>query len=181
MTDFSAVTHHIDVAGQELAALTQRLYAGQLNLAQWEAAAAGVLKDAHLSASAAARGIDGMGSVEFGRVGGNLGDEFRWLSRFADDVAAGRVSEAQALARIQQYANASQQAYWSEFGRQAKVLTGLPRLDQVPCDGKTRCRGNCNCELTSDENGLHWNLRAGESCPDCMALAAGSPYRPGNL
>jgi hypothetical protein len=152
MPDFDAVTRHIETASQELAALTRQLYAGQINVAQWQAAGASVLKDAHLSASAAARGISGMGSVEFGRVGGTLADEYRFLNGFAVDIANGSVSEAQALARINQYASASKQAYWREY-----------------------------TQMTARNEVVWWELNPGESCGDCMSLAAGSPYKPSDL
>lgn len=152
MPDFDAVTRHIEAAGQELAALTRQLYAGSLDVAQWQAASASVLKDAHLSASAAARGVSGVGSVEFGRVGGNLGHEFSFLHRFADDIASGKVSEAQALARINQYARSSQQAYWNEY----KLMTARNEV-------------------------IWWELHPGESCNGCKSLAAGSPYKSGEL
>lgn len=175
------VRQHISEAQAELQALTQRLYSGEIGLEQWEAAAATVIKDAHLANSAAAVGADSMSSVEYGRVGGNLADEYNFLADFADAINSGDISEAQALARINQYGQAAQQSYWSEYGRQAETLAGLPSLNQVPGDGGTRCHGNCNCELSNEDDGIHWNLNPGENCDDCVALAAGGPYRPGNL
>lgn len=152
MPDFDTVTRHIEAASQELAALTRQLYAERITLAQWQAASASVLKDAHLASSAAARGIDGMGSVEFGRVGGTLADEYRFLNGFAVDIANGSVSEAQALARINQYANNTQQAYWREY----KLMVARNEV-------------------------VWWELHAGESCNGCKSLAAGSPYKSGDL
>lgn len=152
MPDFDAVTRHIETASQELAALTRSLYADRITLAQWQAASASVLKDAHLSASAAARGISGMGSTEFGRVGGALADEYRFLNGFAVDISNGTVSEAQALARINQYANASKQAYWREYK-----------------------------QMTARNEVVWWELNPGESCNGCKSLAAGSPYKAGDL
>lgn len=171
-------------AGEELAALTQQLYAGTITLEAWEISVAAAIKDAHLvSGIFGAGGTAEVGAGGFGRIGGNLADEFKYLHNFAEQIAAGDISEAQALARIQQYASASEQAYWREFGDAASrpEWEGLPELNQVPRDGDTACLGNCNCSLTEDEDGLHWNLNPGESCGDCEALAAGGPYRPGNL
>lgn len=44
-----------------------------------------------------------------------------------------------------------------------------------------RLTGSANeaAALTSDpETEIHWHLHAGESCPDCVRIAAGSPYTP---
>lgn len=149
-TTFDPVADHIAEAQRELEALTRQLYAGRIDLDEWENAAAGVLKDLHLSASTYARGgVVDMGQREFGRVGGALADEYRFLHGFAGDIQDGKLTEAQALARIDQYGKAGQQAYWREYSQM--------------------------------RNEVWWVLQPGESCGDCMSLAAGSPYKPGQL
>ncbi len=171
-------------ANDGLAALTRDLFSGKITLEQWEVSTASLIKDAHVANGIfGAGGTADVGAAGFGRMGGNLADEFRYLNNFAEGIRAGDVSEAQAVARIQQYGNATEQAYWREFGDAADrpEWDGLPELNQVPRDGDTQCLGNCNCELREDGDGLHWDLNPGESCPDCEALAAGGPYRPGNL
>lgn len=178
------LTRHAEAAQQELADLTRRLYAGELNTAQWELAVSDVLKDGHLAQAAfGGGGRANLGAVEFGRVGGNLGDEYRHLHNFAEQIARGEVSEATALSRINQYGNAVEQAYWREWGRaqDRPEWRGLPVLNQVPRDGRTQCHGNCGCYLDPREDGLYWVLGVENNCPDCPPLAAGSPYRPGNL
>jgi hypothetical protein len=171
----------VDAAGDELASLTRALYAGRLNLSQWSTSIAATLKDAHLANSlVAVGGADNLGPANYGRAGGTLADEYRHLYDFAQAIADGDVSEAQALARAQQYARASQQAYWREYAQREMrpEWSGLPVLKNAPRDGRTQCHGNCNCQLRTDEDGIHWELFPGESCPDCQALAAGGPYRP---
>lgn len=171
-------------AKEELAALTHALYRGDITLPQWETAATSIIKDAHIAnGTFGAGGKDVIGSAGYGRIGGNLADEYRFLNNFAEAIKAGEVSEAQAVARIQQYGSASQQAYWREFGDRADrpAWDGLPALNQVPRDGGTKCKGHCNCEITEHSDGLHWDLKPGESCEDCEALNAGGPYRPGKL
>jgi hypothetical protein len=171
-------------ASDGLANLTRDLYAGKITLAQWGISVAGVIKDAHV-----ANGVFGAGGVRqvgvdgFLRIGGNLVDEFKHLFDFAMGIRAGDVSEAQALARIQLYGSASEQAYWREIGDAADrpEWGGLPELNQVPKDGGTQCLSNCNCQIRDAEDGLHWDLYPGESCDACEALAAGGPYRPGKL
>jgi hypothetical protein len=161
---------HVAGTFDTLDVLTRRLYNGQLTLAQWQIAVASELKDAHLAQSMyAVGGKTNMGAVEFGRVGGTLADEYRFLANFADDIAVGRVSQAQALARIKQYGKATQQSYWREFAQasEGQILWVLHpaehcvdcialagdspftrnTLPTFPGAGATQCRGNCNCTL----------------------------------
>jgi hypothetical protein len=171
-------------SSQTLEQLTKQLYGGDITLQQWELSIAAELKDAHLANAMFARGgRSAMNNQALGRVGGNLADEFRWLSQFADGVADGSVSQAQAVSRIGQYGKACEQAYQREWAAQRRKpeWNGLTRLNQVPRDGDTQCFGNCNCQLEEREDGIHWVLYPGESCDDCEALAAGGPYQPGRV
>lgn len=137
---------HSDATHSMLESLTQRLYAGQLQTSQWQAAVAQELKSAHLAqAMFAAGGRANMNNAAWGRVGQTLKEQYGFLNRFAQQIAAGQVSEAQALARIQMYGNAATQSYWSEY---AERSTGQ----------------------------LEWQLSAAEHCAGCVSNANGSPY-----
>ncbi len=134
-----------------LEGLTNQLYAKQITLAQWQLGVASELKDAHLAqAMFGAGGRANMTFVEFGRVGQTLREQYSFLNKFAADIAAGRQSQAQALARIRQYGNASAQSYYAEYVE--------------------RRTGN-----------IYWRTTALESCPTCLAYAAGSPYTKSTL
>lgn len=173
-----------EASSRTLEQLTRQLYGGRISLQQWELAVAAELKDAHLANAMFARGgQSAMNSQALGRVGGNLADEFRWLQKFAEGIADGRVSEASAINRIGNYGRACEQAYTREWALQRRRAEwrSLPRLNQVPRDGKTQCKGGCNCEITEHDDGLHWDLNPGETCDDCRALATGGPYQPGRV
>ena len=175
------VDRHI-AAGQELMqALTKRYYAGEISLAEWKLATAAELRDMHSAfAMLGAGGRDNMTASMWGRVGGNLSDEYRHLQQFAEAIGNETVSEAQALARITQYGNSSKQAYWDVFKETAAPAENpdLPLLTNSPRDGGTQCRGNCNCEIVPHADGsADWVLHDGEHCDDCEALASGGPYR----
>lgn len=180
---YEEVQRHIEGMANTLQGLTQSLYAGDMGVAEWQAAVAQQLKNGWLSSAMyAVGGRDNMTAAEFGRVGGGLSHEFGFLSNFASQIANGKISEAQALPRIQQYADAARQAYYDEWARQRDnpEWGDLPRLKQVPGDGGTRCRGNCGCQLIETEDGIVWDMDSSiENCPDCEALANGSPYRYG--
>lgn len=147
----SELERHVSATFDALEGLTRRMYAQDITLTQWQASVASELKDAHLAQAMFARGGKAnMGAAQFGRVGATLRDEYGFLAAFADDIAAGRVSEAQALARIRQYGRATRQSYWNEY--------------RIASPGM-----------------VAWRLNPAEHCPDCLALAAGSPYRADQL
>lgn len=154
----------------ELDTLTRQMYAGNISVQQWQVSVAQSLSDAHLAQSMfAVGGRANMTQANWGRVGGVLRDEYRYLSRFANDIASGRVSEAQALARIQQYGNATYQSYWREYAHTSSgllywrlspaehcgdclTLSGdspytAQTIPTYPGAGQTTCRGNCRCYL----------------------------------
>lgn len=144
---------HQEVTVQAIQDYTNQLYSGAINVSQWQVAVASELKDSHLAQAMFAVGGKGnMTQANYGRVGGTLADEYRYLSNFASDIVAGRVSEAQAVARVAQYGQATQQSYHREF-----------------------------VEATPDGMVIYWNLNPADHCGDCVSLASGSPYSPGDL
>jgi hypothetical protein len=154
--------------------LTNQLYSGSITIEQWQIASAQLLKDAHLAeAMFAVGGKANLNAATLARLRDTLRKEFGFLDQFAKDIASGSVSEAQALARINQYANAVQQSYWNEYKQASEVIywnlgttekhcgvcpdlaAGSPYkpqdLHQVPGDGSTPCRGNCDCTLSREK------------------------------
>lgn len=156
--------------------LTNSLYSGQITVQQWQLAVASELKDAHLAqAIYAVGGKLNMTQANYGRVGGVLRDEYRYLTNFAQQIANGQISQAEAISRIRQYGNATQQSYWREFVEAStgeldwvlgvadhchpsagkygcvELAMGSPyTVDTIPTypgAGETTCHGNCNCTV----------------------------------
>jgi len=96
-----------------------------------------------------------------------IANQVKYLDKFAADLKAGNMTMAQAQARADLYAGAVRGGYYE---------ARYPSLNQVPGDGQTVCLGNCKCTLDERDKGIYWTLNAGESCADCQAMAAGSPY-----
>lgn len=141
------------VPAADFQALTRQWYGGQVTTAQWQLAIASQLKDAHLAqAMFAVGGKHNLNAENLARLRATLQKEYRFLDQFARDVVSGKVSEAQARARIAQYAQATQQSYWREYALNTPA-------DEV----------------------IWWDLGVAEHCPDCLDLAAGSPYEPSEL
>ena len=139
---------HQEATFEVLDNATEQLYEGRLNIPQWQVVIALELKAAHLAQSMfAVGGKANLTPVNYGRVGGVLADEYRFLNQFAQDIGAGQVSRAQALARVKQYGRATQQAFWREFA-----------------------------QATPDTEVIYWELNIAEHCSDCIDLATNSPY-----
>lgn len=143
---------HQEASRQLLTNLTNQLYAGQITLEQWQIASASLLKDMHLAQAAfGAGGKDHLTPAELARVEDTLKKEYEFLRDFAVAIAAG-LSLALAVNRILMYAIGSQQSYWWS------LVHSLPSAARI-----------------------FWKLGSSEHCPDCLALAAGSPYTPATL
>jgi hypothetical protein len=170
---------------QALETLTHQMYAGEMSIAEWQAAVALELKNASLAqAMFASGGAEGMGAAEFGRVGQMLREQFGFLDKFAQGVADGTVTEGQAVTRIDMYGDATEQAYWDAWRAAhegAEGLEHLPLLRESPRDGHQQCLTNCRCYLSDNDDGsVDWNVTGdAESCEDCVRLGGGGPYRLG--
>lgn len=96
--------------------------------------------------------------------------QHEYLRAFAEDVAAGNLSEAQIAARAKLYHGSSVQAY--EQGKASAWGVSLPHH---PGDGSTPCKSSCRCYVTyadkPDEVHVTWHISAGEVCSGCKGRA----------
>ena len=158
----------------DLSLLADAVADGDITVQAWEREMRRVLKDVHTASYLFGRGGRNMMTRrDWGSLGGILRNQYRYLHRFAQDVAAGRLSRRMIRARARMYAEAASQSF-----ERAKVRTqGLTyKLPQYPGDGRTQCLSNCKCYLdvreTAREWRVYWRLRPAEHCPDCVDLAA---------
>ena len=94
-----------------------------------------------------------------------------YLHKFADDVRAGRLSDAQIAARAGLYAGATRATYYQSRNA-GWDLRNVP----IPADGNTPCLSQCKC-VAYEENGQWiYELTTAEHCPGCLERAAKSPY-----
>jgi hypothetical protein len=99
-------------------------------------------------------GRDQMTPADWGSIGGMLTEQYRFLDRFAEQIADGALSTAQIRARARMYINSAREAY--ERGKQRAHIEA--RFDEVK-----------------------WVLDPeAESCPDCVEFAA-MEWRPMRL
>ena len=152
--------------------LVERLFAGEINHQQWALEARQEIKETFIVQYIAAHGgRRTMTQADWGRVGAMLKQQYRRLRGFEQDLIDGKLSEAQAKARLRMYYKASRQAF--EQGR--AYARGVPKLPAYPGDGSTQCLSGCQCHWEHEETELEWlstwTLGAAEHCPDCMERA----------
>lgn len=163
-----------DGFGDRVARLAESAAKGEIRAAVFEVAIQQEVKRAYLcSAALGAGGWDRLGPYEWGRIGGTLRGEYRYLSRFAAQLAAGELSPAAAAARARLYAGKAYSQYW-HVARERAVAGGLkeekwesvgdervcPDCDSldamgwvpigthpVPGEGRTQCLGACRCDV----------------------------------
>jgi hypothetical protein len=152
--------------------LSEELVNGDISIQRWVLRFRDRLKDAYINEYMLARGgRSAMTQRDWGRLGRMLRDQYGYLDRFAQDVAAGRLSKDQIQARSEMYFKSARQAY--ERGHEEAL--GMPTLPAYPGDGSTVCLSNCQCHWdvrqTEDEWLATWTLGAAEHCPDCIERA----------
>jgi hypothetical protein len=152
--------------------LSRRLINKQITLQEWTLEMRRQTKDAYnVQAMLARGGRNNMTQADWGRNGGLLQRQYRYIDNFARDIDAGKLSEGQVRTRARMYIESSTQA----FERTRAASQGVPSLPQYPGDGRTVCRANCQCHLNYKEQEEHWEvtwvLGEAEHCPDCVRLS----------
>lgn len=166
-----------DKAKENIASLAGKLADKSLTVQAWETAMRAEIKSALGAQFMFGRGgLNAMTSADWGSVGALAKDSYGYLRKFAEDIAAGKLSEKQIAARAQLYFDTSRTAY--ERGRAASFAVRLPAY---PADGGTECKANCRCRWeiaeTATEVRATWKLNASaENCDGCVARAA--TYNP---
>lgn len=152
---------------------TDDMIAGRVTLGEWQERFADELKSLHTSGAMA--GVGGMAQMtpaDYGRLGAELRFQYSRLERFAEQLAAGEVSERQARARVELYVASIHKTYenrrrdraFSAFRTEFNVLANIPhdrhcatclaqtRFGRVPIGtlvppGERDCMANCKCRL----------------------------------
>lgn len=82
-------------------------------LADWQQAMAIELRNMHYQMTLmGAGGISNVTPADYGRLGYTLREEYGYLQNFANDIAAGNLSEGQIRARMELYANKIWYSFW---------------------------------------------------------------------
>lgn len=152
--------------------LALRLRDGDINLQQWTNQMRSTIKRTHIINYIIARGGNRrMTQQDWGRLGGVIYNQYRYLDRFATDISGGNLTLGQIQARSALYINAARQSY--ERGR-TQGARGIS-LPAYPGDGTSECFSNCRCrwqiEETDTEFLCSWKLGEAEHCDTCVQRA----------
>jgi hypothetical protein len=153
-------------------ALVRRLADHDLTVQQWEAETTQAIRELfHVQYALGRGGLNAMTDADHAAADAMVEVQRQYLRAFAQDVAAGSMSEAQIGARAKLYYGSSVQAY--ERGRASAWSVSLPAY---PSDGGTPCKSACRCrwDLVDKGDEIHasWRLQSGESCSGCKGRAA---------
>ena len=155
----------------DLDRLVRRLADGELTVQAWEAEMRAAVRQVHAAEYAYGRGgLDAMTAADWRVVDEIAAEQWGYLRGFAEDVSAGRLSEAQIGARARLYAASARTSY--ERGRASAFGVALPAY---PGQG-TDCGANCRCSWriveADDEYRCTWVRHATDSCETCRSRAA---------
>jgi hypothetical protein len=133
-------------AGAVVLSLSDRLASGDLDVGTWERAMRDAIKAIFGAQYVFGRGgLKAMQSKDWAAVGDLVKEQYGYLSGFADDVAAGKLTTPQIRIRAELYVGSSVRAH--EDGKGAAWDVGLPAQ---PADGSAECLSNDRCA---------WHLR----------------------
>ena len=170
---------HIGQKERIMADMTQACLDGRLSPAVWQAQMQQELKRLYLQNRAlGAGGWERLNQRDFGHIGGRLASEYRYLARFARQIADGQVTPGQAMVRLRMYLGHARREFWlgeRDHRRPSvagKVVIERRRLGAAEhCDDCIRyhkmgwqlqgvlpaptvdseCDGSCRCSLDAKE------------------------------
>lgn len=104
-----------DASATRFGLLAQDAVAGRITASDFQQAMMLELRHLYNASSAlAVGGYNKMTAVEWGRNGQILREEYRYLAGFAQDIADGKLTPAQADARARLYAGKAYSRFWAE-------------------------------------------------------------------
>jgi hypothetical protein len=151
--------------------ITARLASGSYTLENWTDEMRKALKDNYISQYLLGRGgRNVMNQSDWGRIGGLLSNQYRFLNNFANEIGLGQLTQAQIAARAALYIDSATQAF-----ERAKAASWSLTLPAYPGDGSTLCMANDRCSWVivefDDRIEATWTLSPAEHCETCLARA----------
>lgn len=128
-----ALEMQIAVSESNITLATQRLQAGQINLAEWQLAMEQEIKTIHVASSASARGgWAQMTQADWGWTGQRVREQYEYLRRFADQIASGKQPlNGRVLVRANMYAQAGRSTFQEMRRRYVRIYKGATQEARV--------------------------------------------------
>lgn len=171
----------VALATDEIVALTDRLAAGAITVAEWDDAMRDILATFHMTAFMVGKDGD-MDDDDIAAIAEALAEQFDYLDGFLkalDDEPDGSELANRYRHRAEMYGAAIGASYWRGYGSRWFGLE-LPfyPLDRVTC--ATNCRCGWVIEAIDAEAGDYdatWRRKATDSCDTCKERAKLRPLR----
>ena len=165
----SALSNHNNRLNARVDELANALSSQRITPQQWVNGMRATVKDAYIASYLAGKGgRNNMQPSDWGRVGGLLSNQYRYLNRFSSDIFDNELSEAQIAARARLYIASSTQAF-----ERAKAADRSISLPAYPGDGTSECMANCKCDWSiiefDDRWEASWMLSQAEHCDTCIS------------
>ena len=156
-----------DGAGERLAALGKAAVRGDLTARQFYELMQREVKCAYNACAAmAAGGWDRLTARDWGRNGYLLKTQYGFLRDFAADIAVGKLSEAQAIARARLYADSAYSRYW-ELDRQKQQAAGVTLASWKTMADDRVCPSCLELEKKGPQPLASWPLPGSGVHPGC--------------
>lgn len=175
------VDQSISITTDRVQGLSSLVGNGRLSPRDWESRMRDEIKTEYIRQYGFGRGgLANMKQSDWGRIGGMLQKQYRYLDRFAQEIRDGNLTEGQIATRANMYINSARQAF--ERGRAVAIGVPVSRLPAYPGDGTTECLTSCKCswvfvEITDGEGNItgwecYWELEPmAEHCDTCLTRA----------
>lgn len=163
----------IEQVKTDLDTIGQLLVDGKISLDTWQDETARALRKLHIEQAILARGgSDRMTKADYLAVGRNLKEEYKYLRNFAQELADGKITEAEFKARLKLYAGRSRRSYAVMERQNYKddgyvymqrfldriavhcqecvryAAEGVQPIGKLPLPTEQcRCGGNCKCTV----------------------------------
>lgn len=163
----------MDLSALKMDALSEKLQAGTISLADWQSGMMQQIKAAHVASSALANGgWAQMTQSDWGYVGSLIKEQYQYLRNFSQQIANGtQPLDGRFMVRTDLYGDAANGTY-SQMIRRSMVSEGYDEgrrvleagadhcddcleyandgwmpIDEVPEIGDSQCQVRCRCEI----------------------------------
>lgn len=167
----SGIDRAIARSSREMSAMSEDLRAGRISLSEWSRLMREEIKSQQIAAATIARGgAAQMSPTDYGRVGGAVANQYRYLNRFEKQIAKGLVLDGRFKARVDLYSEAARTTYETtkrervehsggeeernilgdaQHCEECEELTaaGWQPIGSMPPPGRRQCGNRCKCRL----------------------------------
>lgn len=162
-----------DAAGAQAREVAAAAARGEISTAAFRESMRTAIRNSHTANYVFGRGgLNAMTPADFGRIGGDLRTQYKFLEGFVADLEAGTLSEKQAAARAAMYINGATRAFEEGQAASHGVNDALPLMPGDNCEGFSNCRCSWEYEDAGAELHAFWTLGGDDPCSPCQQNAA---------